>query len=767
MEQETDAVSPLAPAVSRPSPPFGKDFASSVIQIESPAVRLQRDRPQGELQLQATHIDRAPPFTAEDAFALSQQVTHRVTDQLQGIQEALVQSIDTNLTDAFRSLSLGAQKRAQIRPPPMDVSSRTLKGLRDLYGPEARFKSVQQGQIIEAAVRRDRHILGILPTGGGKTPAFAVPILLERARGIRTVIFVPTNELLKDLHARFQEWGINSAMWISGRDPPPADAIFANYAAADHPAMIQFLTMLAVAGLLGRICIDECHYPLLNMTLRKGLKNLKNLMAFKVPLVLITGTLPPEETASLLQIYGLNPDSVLEIRKRTVRPNLKYRSILITGKDALAESKLELKRKMKTMNFGHLGMVFCRSIDDIIEYRTYLGAADPVLEHELAQGPNRYITDQPDGTSGLKLFVCYAEMDEELKVAAMKQWTEWVDEHGQTAWMLCSNLLGTGIDKPRVDVVIHAGFPSNFMDFAQESGRAGRSGQDSLSLIIYTRLPAPPIDDAGGRTALILAVQNGLCFRHQMHTYLDGIGYTCLSEPESVNLCRVCQNALLPPPLALIQAPAAAPHTASTTTLPPPPAYHAPPVPPVGPMVRALVPPKNTLHATCEEYFARLASSEMCVQCHVLGLPLGNATRHPILACPNLPNPSAACDSAFVFKRDYLRGKILLNASQEEMNNYCTSCLLPQSSLFHFNTSERTGSTRGHCRWETLPTFLIYLAKENPATRLLLAEAMSSDVLTDQLMATWMLEQAMGGYQFMRIFRFLQAHLPALPSLII
>ncbi|KAJ9096479.1 hypothetical protein QFC20_006422 [Naganishia adeliensis] len=54
---------------------------------------------------------------------------------------------------------------------------------------------------------------------------------------------------------------------------------------------------------------------------------------------------------------------------------------------------------------------------------------------------------------------------------------------GEIQVMVATQAFGAGIDIKTVDIVIHAGSPRTMVDFAQESGRAGRSGQPGLSLI--------------------------------------------------------------------------------------------------------------------------------------------------------------------------------------------------------------------------------------------------------------------------------------------
>ncbi|OJI95026.1 RecQ family ATP-dependent DNA helicase [Planktotalea frisia] len=59
------------------------------------------------------------------------------------------------------------------------------------------------------------------------------------------------------------------------------------------------------------------------------------------------------------------------------------------------------------------------------------------------------------------------------------------DEHGdRSSCVICTNAFGMGMDIPDVRIVIHWHHPSSVEDYAQEFGRAGRDGKQSLAIVL-------------------------------------------------------------------------------------------------------------------------------------------------------------------------------------------------------------------------------------------------------------------------------------------
>src|SRR5436853_7925796 len=109
----------------------------------------------------------------------------------------------------------------------------------------------------------------------------------------------------------------------------------------------------------------------------------------------------------------------------------------------------------------------------------------------------------------------------------MREWSS-----GSGGWMVATGALGTGINIEGIAYVIHVDRPYGLTSFVQQSGRGGRNGEVSESIIIVgmhgmrsrtERLSAYSVE-AIDEEAMTAFIQARTCRWKVLSKYLDGSG---------------------------------------------------------------------------------------------------------------------------------------------------------------------------------------------------------------------------------------------------
>ena len=139
---------------------------------------------------------------AEDVSTMIEQTIARILDGRQGAERTLLQRLDIN-------------SQPSTQPLVSTISSaKLLSTLRSFRKDEnAQFKSEEQRRAVEAVLNRQKDVLVILPTGGGKTLLYLLPTLLEKGR--TTVVVIPMIAMMQDLIDRCHKSKISLAEWSS------------------------------------------------------------------------------------------------------------------------------------------------------------------------------------------------------------------------------------------------------------------------------------------------------------------------------------------------------------------------------------------------------------------------------------------------------------------------------------------------------------------------------------------------------------------------
>jgi len=326
--------------------------------------------------------------------------------------------------------------------------------LRDYWGYDE-FRPLQW-DIIEA-VLAGHDVLGLMPTGGGKSICFQVPALM---RDGLTLVITPLISLMKDQVDNLRERGIRAYALHGGMSRTESRLALDRcrlgktkllYLSPERLGVDRFLEM-AREWDVATIVVDEAHcisqwgYDFRPSYLQ--INKLRKLFP-KANVLALTASATPEVAADIKRQLGFRSGS-REFAKSFRRSNLSY----IVRYDEAKENKL-------------LNVLETTSGSAIVYVRSRKKAA--MLAAMLDQ-------------EGISATFYHAGLEPHEKELRQNAWKE-----DAVRVMVATNAFGMGIDKADVRTVIHFDLPSSLEEYYQEAGRAGRDGKPSYAVVIASK----------------------------------------------------------------------------------------------------------------------------------------------------------------------------------------------------------------------------------------------------------------------------------------
>ncbi|WP_368651980.1 ATP-dependent DNA helicase RecQ [Ornithinibacillus sp. 4-3] len=314
-----------------------------------------------------------------------------------------------------------------------------------------------QKEIMESILQR-QDVLGVLPTGSGKSLCYELPARLLSGT---TIVVSPLIALMIDQVKQLKANGMKRVVALNS---------FMDY--AERQDVYRYLgeykiiyispELIQADQVLNRLkkidislfVIDEAHcISLWGHEFRPDYLKLSHVIKeLGDPTVLALSATAPSNIQKDI-IAALN------------RPNMK-KHIYPIDKENICFSIQQVAHELEKIDF--LTDFLQKHHVPTLIYFSSRNVCEQVAEQLSIQLTNR------------KVAFYHGGMEQMDRLTIQQQFME-----DQIDIICCTNAFGMGINKPNIRAVIHFHLPSQIESFIQEIGRAGRDGEPSLSILLY------------------------------------------------------------------------------------------------------------------------------------------------------------------------------------------------------------------------------------------------------------------------------------------
>jgi len=331
------------------------------------------------------------------------------------------------------------------------------------------LKDVQLRAIESILSNKDTIV--VAKTGYGKSLIFQVAISLINSTGVGSAVIVsPLVALMVDQCTAASRWGTSVVLGSAQTDQQAQTHLESyRYIFLSPEKLMQGgiqRELKRISKFISMIVIDECHCQIVWKDFRDAFAALPMAITDvfgedRPPLLLMTATLPVDQQAQLSQAFSLG-DKTQVFRASCDRDNL---SIQIMNSDSKTNHILELCQKSKSK--GNMTLIYVATPQECKDLLALLHGQTTELRIAKYHGAGS------KGSSSIEQDL--AERKETLRQATSKL----LDV------VICTSAFGMGIDIPHIDCVIHVVPPRSLSEYAQQIGRAGRSGAPALAVTLF------------------------------------------------------------------------------------------------------------------------------------------------------------------------------------------------------------------------------------------------------------------------------------------
>lgn len=318
-------------------------------------------------------------------------------------------------------------------------------------------------------------ILGILPTGTGKSVCYQVPALAQfQKTGALTVVISPLVALMADQVEGMRRQGITSCATINGMLSMPERHEALNQVRLGDTAILlispEQLRSPSVRSVLsqrevGYWVLDEAHcVSKWGHDFRPDYRYVGRFIKeysgdeAPAPVICLTATAKPDVIHDITDHFRTKLDIALHLLDGgAVRDNLSF----------------EVIPTDKGKKLGDLVKV----LESILPKAGKSGAIIYCSSRKATERVSAFLTER-----GYAAAHYHAGLQPEQKRDVQMQFAD-----GQLRVIAATNAFGMGIDKPDIRLVVHADIPGSLENYLQEAGRAGRDRDHAQCILLFSR----------------------------------------------------------------------------------------------------------------------------------------------------------------------------------------------------------------------------------------------------------------------------------------
>jgi len=325
------------------------------------------------------------------------------------------------------------------------------------------FRSSQKNIILSIVNGKDT--LALLPTGGGKSLCYQLPAIVLQGT---CLVISPLLALMRDQIDALQAIGIEAELLSSDLDEFEEESVYNRckeglikilYISPERLQNQLFLRSIQEIE-VSFIAVDEAHcISEWGSDFRPSYQNIKKFrQEFKnVPCLALTATATNQVVDEIVSKLGLHNPQVY--KQSFKRENL---NIIVENTSNKYNRILEFIRQNPSS-----GIIYTRTRKEAEEL-TYF------LKNSKFQNADFF----------------HAGLSSTEKEKLQKKWIS-----SQFHVLVSTNAFGMGIDKDNVRFVIHLSPSSTIENYYQEIGRAGRNGEEALTLMLWNEQELTNIDN--------------------------------------------------------------------------------------------------------------------------------------------------------------------------------------------------------------------------------------------------------------------------------